>query len=74
MTCRTEKKYFAFCRLFKRRISYDVFQEKEGDLNDVIIALIYISADWDDRMEEREIELFFFVFVQNARKCRDWKG
>jgi len=55
---------FAFCRLLRRRISYDMFQEKEGDLNDFIIALVYISADCDERMNEREIKLFFFVFVK----------
>jgi hypothetical protein len=26
MTCRTQTKYFAFCRLLERRISYDVFR------------------------------------------------
>jgi hypothetical protein len=25
-----EKEYFAFCRLLRRRISYDVFRQKEG--------------------------------------------
>ncbi len=29
MTCRTEKKYFAFCRRLRRRISYDMFEEKQ---------------------------------------------
>jgi hypothetical protein len=37
-------------------------------LNDIKMRLIYISADGDDRTQASEIELFFFMFVQNVKK------
>jgi hypothetical protein len=69
-----EKRYFAFCRLLTRRISYGVFQEKEGGSKNGGHRYISNATDCDDRTQEREIHLFFFVFVQNARICQDRKG
>jgi hypothetical protein len=46
-----------FCRVLRVRISEDVFQEKEGHLNDCKITLSYILADCDDRTQAREIQL-----------------
>ncbi len=36
------KKYFAFCRLLRRQISYGSYKKKDKGLNDNKMAAIYI--------------------------------
>jgi hypothetical protein len=45
-----------------------VFQKKEGERNDVIIALVDLSADCDERMKARERYSTIFLRVRAERK------
>ncbi len=46
------KEMYIICRLLRSRISYDVFHEKEGNVNFVKIVLLYIPTACEDRAQE----------------------
>jgi hypothetical protein len=71
-TCRTKKDILRSV-VFLHDEYHMVFQEKEGGSENGGHRYISNATDCDDRTQEREIHLFFFVFVQNARICQDRK-
>ncbi len=70
------KKYFVFCRLLRRQISYGSYKKKDKCLNDNKTAAIYILRNNHNRLHrqmiavtERKREIYSYIFrVRTERK------